>query len=71
MFAILFFRSLTTITGMESNSLKFTVSVTGMLMLKVINLPLRECLLNSITDKFPARISSCSNNAQFENLTYH
>ena len=31
----LFFRSLTTITGMESNSLRFTASVTGMLMLKV------------------------------------
>lgn len=32
---ILFVRSLTTITGMESNSLRFSVSVTGMLMLKV------------------------------------
>lgn len=40
MLAILLIRSLTTITGMESNSLKFTVSVTGMLMLKVMNLPL-------------------------------
>lgn len=34
-FSISLVRALTTITGMESNSLKFTVSVTGMLMLKV------------------------------------
>ena len=42
MLPILLVRSLTTITGMESNSLKFTVSVTGMLMLKVINLFLKK-----------------------------